>query len=222
MGQGADLVPSCPGRDGLEQQLPGEDAGAAAPSQDGTAGDQQLMEHMEYLREELASQMELMNREVARVEEKLLRIQHEAITSGSEDGHHGHRPSPPPPLDPSPRRRPIFRRQSSYCEDGKVPSARSGPGRRISWDESVVDNAKLPGELTLSGLIRRRSARRRRRQDTNPLSTTLACVLAVVLLSNMIPFILQHILETFQRLGEPDAHTSFLDGLLESHAFQDD
>lgn len=91
-------------------------------------------------------------------------------------------------------RKGVIRRHSAYNSQGKVPTPRA-LHRSISWDPQVRDNAKRPGEDSLSDIIRRQSMRnrQRRRQQSSERSfgETLLWCLVVVVLSNFLPQILQ-------------------------------
>mmetsp|Transcript_6345 Transcript_6345/g.14625 ORF Transcript_6345/g.14625 Transcript_6345/m.14625 type:complete len:237 (+) Transcript_6345:382-1092(+) len=102
---------------------------------------------------------------------------------------------------------PSLRRRSAYNASGKVDA--SSLQRRISWSPTVKDNAKAPGEDSLSDTIKKRSMRHRAARNGGSegslIQTVLYCLLVFVL-SNMIPKLLENMQEPGKRdsLGSED------------------
>lgn len=63
------------------------------------------------------------------------------------------------PIITDQRTPPSLRKQSAYCAQGKLDESRRQ--RRISWSPAVLDNAKGPGEESLSAMIKRRAQRQK-------------------------------------------------------------
>mmetsp|Transcript_19956 Transcript_19956/g.36209 ORF Transcript_19956/g.36209 Transcript_19956/m.36209 type:complete len:267 (+) Transcript_19956:169-969(+) len=108
-----------------------------------------------------------------------------------------------------------LRRVSSYGAQGKLTPSQ----RRISWSESVVDNAKSPGEDSLSDMIKKRTMRHKSRQrgESSTITQTILYCLLVFVLSNIIPRLLQQLANVRAVINEEiDA-----DGTEESHFFDD-
>ena len=74
----------------------------------------------------------------------------------------------------------------------------------IKWSPNVVDNAKAPGEDSLSDKIKKRSLRARNRQrgrggagdGPSVLTITLMYIIFVFILSNIIPRALKYLLDS--------------------------
>jgi len=98
----------------------------------------------------------------------------------------------------------VLRRRSVYDSGGKRETMGKGG---IRWSPSVRDNAKGPGEDSLSDMIKKRSlrsrnARRRADGEGSFLGVMLVYILFVFVLSNLNPRVLQHFMDMDTR-GPP-------------------
>ena len=107
----------------------------------------------------------------------------------------------------------VLRRRSAYDSGGKRETLAKGG---ITWSPTVKDNAKGPGEDSLSDVIKKRSLRSRNARQRGGsddggslVSVTIMYMLFVFFLSNAIPKVLQHFLRARTDYGTEGTHDDF-------------
>mmetsp|Transcript_22795 Transcript_22795/g.29754 ORF Transcript_22795/g.29754 Transcript_22795/m.29754 type:complete len:146 (+) Transcript_22795:244-681(+) len=132
-------------------------------------------------------------KEVAKLQEELMKLKTESISMNESSVLISDSISEQEFIEEEKPTSPVLKKTSSYHINGKLNQHKAQ--RRISWCSGVVDNAKGPGEDSLSDIIKKRSFKRRNR-SSNPNSalTTIMYCIAVYLLSLWVPRFIEYVL----------------------------
>lgn len=149
------------------------------------------------LKDALEEQMRDISSQVAMVQKELQRLQMDSLAQIE----HLEDSLPSEILEEESRRKHARSAGNPQSALQSKPRRREA-SRRVSWSPDVQDNAKRPGDMSLSDMSRRRMRMNRQMRaqqaDTNSvLQTTFYCIL-VVILSKVIP----HFLEFMQDIND--------------------